>query len=74
MTDVKIDRLANIAAQSLVTPIRDIDIEAATARYDVNFWGMLRVTQVIAPLLTAAKGSTREYLPPQGLTDTVEEA
>lgn len=39
MTDVKIDHLANIAGQSLVTPIRDIDIEAAKARYDVNFWG-----------------------------------
>ena len=37
-------------------PILDIDLERAKKQYEVNFWGVLAVTQAFFPMLRAAKG------------------
>lgn len=41
----------------------DTDIEVEKAMYDVNFWGVLAVTQAFAPRLIAAKGSIANISP-----------
>lgn len=54
-----LDILINNAGQSLVYPALDISIDEAKRLFDVNFWGVLAVTQAFMPLLLAAKnGST----------------
>ena len=52
-----LDYLVNNAGQFPTMPILDFDIETARAVYDINVWGMVRVTQEFAPLLIAAKGT-----------------
>ena len=52
-----LDYLVNNAGQTPIMPTLDFDIESAKAMYDVNLWGMVRVTQEFAPLLIAAKGT-----------------
>ena len=52
-----LDYLVNNAGQTLIMPTLDFDIETAKAMYDINMWGMVRVTQEFAPLLIAAKGT-----------------
>lgn len=52
-----LDYLVNNAGQMIVMPVLDFDVETAKAMYDINVWGMVRVTQEFAPLLTAAKGT-----------------
>ena len=52
-----LDYLVNNAGQTLIMPVLDFDIETAKAMYDINMWGMVRVTQEFAPLLIAAKGT-----------------
>jgi NAD(P)-dependent dehydrogenase (short-subunit alcohol dehydrogenase family) len=54
-----LDVLINNAGQSLVYPALDTSIDEAKRLFDVNFWGVLTVTQAFMPLLLAAKnGST----------------
>ncbi|GES60962.1 NAD(P)-binding protein [Aspergillus terreus] len=54
-----LDILINNAGQSLVYPALDSSIDEAKRLFDVNFWGVLAVTQAFMPLLLAAKnGST----------------
>ena len=52
-----LDYLVNNAGQTIITPTLDFDIETAKNMYDINVWGMVRVTQEFAPLLIAAKGT-----------------
>ena len=52
-----LDYLVSNAGQTLMAPILDFDIETAKSMYDINLWGAVRVTQVFAPLVIAAKGT-----------------
>ncbi|KAJ5408655.1 hypothetical protein N7509_002538 [Penicillium cosmopolitanum] len=54
-----LDILINNAGQSLVYPALDTSIEEAKRLFDVNFWGVITMTQAFTPLLRAGKnGST----------------
>jgi NAD(P)-dependent dehydrogenase (short-subunit alcohol dehydrogenase family) len=54
-----LDILINNAGQSLVYPALDTSIDQDKRLFDVNFWGVIAVTQAFTPLLQAAKnGST----------------
>ncbi|KAA8652909.1 uncharacterized protein ATNIH1004_001818 [Aspergillus tanneri] len=50
-----LDVLINNAGQSLVYPALDTSIDEAKRLFDVNFWGVIAVTQAFTPLLQAAK-------------------
>ena len=52
-----LDYLINNAGQTIIMPTLDFDIGTASKMYDINVWGMVRVTQTFAPLLIAAKGT-----------------
>ena len=52
-----LDYLVNNAGQTITMPTLDFDIETAKEMYDINVWGMVRVTQEFAPFLVAAKGT-----------------
>ncbi|MCJ1402294.1 hypothetical protein MMC11_005514 [Xylographa trunciseda] len=52
-----LDVLVNNSGRGYVTPMLDADMEEARALFDVNFWGVIAVTQVFAPLLIGAKGT-----------------
>ncbi|KAL8762521.1 MAG: hypothetical protein Q9184_001481 [Pyrenodesmia sp. 2 TL-2023] len=52
-----LDYLVNNAGQTIIMPTLDFDIETARKMYEINVWGMLRVTQVLAPCVIAAKGT-----------------
>ncbi|PYI24534.1 NAD(P)-binding protein [Aspergillus violaceofuscus CBS 115571] len=57
--DDTLDILINNAGQSLVYPALDTSIDEAKRLFDVNFWGVVAVTQAFMPLLQAAgNGST----------------
>ncbi|KAM0794860.1 putative hydroxybutyrate dehydrogenase [Usnea florida] len=56
-TEGTLDYLINNAGQTIITPTLDFDIETAKSMYDINVWGMVRVTQGFAPLLIAAEGT-----------------
>ncbi len=56
-TDGTLDYLVNNAGQTIIMPTLDFDIETAKSMYDINVWGMVRVTQAFAPLVIAAKGT-----------------
>lgn len=52
-----LDYLVNNAGQTIIMPTLDFEIETAKDMYDINIWGLLRVTQAFAPLIIAAKGT-----------------
>lgn len=52
-----LDYLVNNAGQTIIMPTLDFDIETAKKMYEINVWGMLRVTQIFAPCVIAARGS-----------------
>ena len=52
-----LDYLVNNAGQTIIMPTLDFDIDTAKSMYDINVWGMVRVTQAFAPLVIAAKGT-----------------
>ena len=56
-TSGTLDYLVNNAGQTIIMPTLDFDIETAKSMYDINVWGMVRVTQAFAPLVIAAKGT-----------------
>lgn len=56
-TEGRLDYLVNNAGQIIIMPTLDLDIETGKKLYDINVWGMVRVTQAFAPLLIAAKGT-----------------
>ena len=52
-----LDVLVNNAGQMITMPILDTNLETAKSMFEINIWGMLRVTQAFAPLVIAAKGT-----------------
>ncbi|RHZ48467.1 hypothetical protein CDV55_101639 [Aspergillus turcosus] len=53
----KLDILVNNAGQSLVFPALETSLDDARRVLDVNFFGVIAVTQAFAPLVLAAKGT-----------------
>ncbi|KAJ8066463.1 hypothetical protein OCU04_005523 [Sclerotinia nivalis] len=56
-TNGKLGYLVNNAGQSMVMPALDTDIEEAKKIFDVNFWGVIAITQAFVPFVIAAKGT-----------------
>ncbi|KAI9667702.1 MAG: hypothetical protein M1821_000519 [Bathelium mastoideum] len=56
-TGGELDYLVNNAGQSVIMPTLDFKLDAVQAMYDINVFGLLRVTQVFAPLVITAKGT-----------------
>lgn len=54
-TEGKLGYLVNNAGSIIVIPTLDIDIDAAKAIYDINIWGILRVTQAFASIVIEAR-------------------
>ncbi|MCJ1381252.1 hypothetical protein MMC17_004361 [Xylographa soralifera] len=52
-----LDVLVNNSGRGYVVPMLDADLEEARALFDVNFWGVIAVTQAFTPLLTDARGT-----------------
>ena len=52
-----LDYLVNNAGQTIIMPTLDFDIDTAKSMYEINVWGMIRVTQAFTPLVIAAKGT-----------------
>ncbi|KAK3335236.1 hypothetical protein B0T19DRAFT_470537 [Cercophora scortea] len=52
-----LDVLVNNSGVGMTVPMLDTDIDEAKALFDVNFFGVVRVTQAFAPLLVQAKGT-----------------
>ncbi|OTB04203.1 hypothetical protein M426DRAFT_164934 [Hypoxylon sp. CI-4A] len=51
-----LDVLVNNAGRDFIMPLLDADLREAKKLFDVNFWGVLAVTQAFAPLVVEAKG------------------
>jgi NAD(P)-dependent dehydrogenase (short-subunit alcohol dehydrogenase family) len=51
-----LDYLVNNAGMSWVRPALDTDLEQARKVFEVNYWGVVRVTHAVAPLVIEAKG------------------
>ncbi|KAJ5743577.1 oxidoreductase [Penicillium manginii] len=56
-TGGKLHYLVNNSGAGFVMPLLDSDIEMGQHLFDVNVWGVVRVTQTFAPLLVRAKGT-----------------
>lgn len=52
-----LDYLVNNAGAGQVAPFLDVELEEARRVFEVNFWGVLAVTQAFAPLLVEARGA-----------------
>lgn len=52
-----LDYLVNNSGAVYVMPGLDASIEEGKKMFDVNFWGVVAVTQAFAPLLIAARGT-----------------
>ncbi|KAF2794534.1 NAD(P)-binding protein, partial [Melanomma pulvis-pyrius CBS 109.77] len=57
LTSGTLDYLLNYAGCGYTMPTLDADIPTCTHMFDVNVWGPLRLTQALAPLLVAARGT-----------------
>lgn len=55
-TNGKLDYLVNNSGAGFVMPVLDSDVDMGKKMFDVNVWGVIRVTQVFAPLVVNAKG------------------
>lgn len=55
-TNGTLDYLVNYAGTGYTMPFLDTDIDTAQKMFDVNVWGVMRVTQAFAPLLIKSKG------------------
>jgi 1-acylglycerone phosphate reductase len=55
-TNGKLDVLVNNAGAQFIMPALDIDITAAKAFFDVNYWAALEMVQKFGTMLIAAKG------------------
>lgn len=51
-----LDILLNNAGRSELVPWLDLDFDEARAVFEVNYWAPLRLVQVLAPMLIAARG------------------
>ncbi|PSN64361.1 NAD(P)-binding protein [Corynespora cassiicola Philippines] len=56
-TGGKLDYLINNAGNLYSMPTLDVNIEDAKAMFEVNYWGVLRMTQAFSDMLIAAKGT-----------------
>ncbi|KAJ5984624.1 oxidoreductase [Penicillium waksmanii] len=56
-TGGKLHYLVNNSGAGFVMPLLDSNIEMGQRMFDVNVWGVVRVTQTFAPLLVHAKGT-----------------
>ncbi|KAL9070407.1 MAG: hypothetical protein Q9157_005819 [Trypethelium eluteriae] len=56
-TGGQLSYLVNNAGQSVIMPTLDFKIDAVKAMYEINVFGLLRVTQAFAPLVIAASGT-----------------
>lgn len=56
-TSGTLDYLVNNAGQTIIMPTLDFDIDTAKNMYDINIWGMMRVTQEFISLVIAARGT-----------------
>ncbi|KAJ5439633.1 oxidoreductase [Penicillium daleae] len=56
-TNGKLHYLINNSGAGFVMPLLDSDIEMGQRMFDVNVWGVVRVTQTFAPLVVNAKGT-----------------
>ncbi len=52
-----LDVLINNAGHGFIGPLVEVDLTAARELFEVNFWGLLSVTQAFAPLLIRAHGT-----------------
>ena len=52
-----LDYLLNNSGGGYSMPVTDMDVEAAKQMFDVNFWGIITVTQSFIPLLIKAHGT-----------------
>lgn len=57
-TDSKLDYLVNNSGQAMTMPALDTDLDQAKKLFDVNFWGVVAVTQAFSPLVIAATKGT----------------
>lgn len=55
-TSGKLDVLVNNAGAQFIMPALDVDVAAAKAFFDVNYWAALEMVQKFAKMLIAAKG------------------
>jgi short-subunit dehydrogenase len=55
-TNGKLDYLINNSGAGFVMPLLDSDLDMGRKMFEVNVWGVVRVTQVFAPLVVNAKG------------------
>lgn len=56
-TNGKLHYLINNSGAGFVMPLLDSDIEMGQRMFDVNVWGVVRVTQTFAPLVVNTKGT-----------------
>lgn len=56
-TGGSLDYLVNNSGISYVMPLLDSPLEEAKDVFEVNFWGVLAVSQAFAPLVVAGSGS-----------------
>ena len=57
-TNGKLDYLVNNSGQAMTMPALDTDLDQAKKLFDVNFWGVVAVTQAFSPLVIAATKGT----------------
>lgn len=78
-TNGKLDYLVNNSGAGFVMPLLDSDVDMGKKMFEVNVWGVIRVTQVFAPLVIHAKGTVVNNvstaaclgLPYQGMLDLI---
>ena len=56
-TNNKLDYLVNNAGQTVITPTLDFGLDDVRKMYEINVFGLLRVTQAFTPLVIEAKGT-----------------
>jgi 1-acylglycerone phosphate reductase len=56
-TGGRIDVIVNNGGGGYTTPLLDVDVAKAKALYEVNFFGVVAMTQAFAPALIKAKGA-----------------
>ena len=54
----RIDVLVNNAGYGLFGPIEDVSIEEMKAQFETNFFGVMRVTQLVLPIMRKQKSGT----------------
>ena len=59
LTGGTLDILINNAGATFISPLADVDLAAARACFDINFFGYIATTQAFLPLLLAASQSSR---------------